>query len=80
MALHEHIRHTPILSTSEAPIRMIGAFAESVGQATGLPQVGECILRVLSEQVRLPEAAIWIRDADGQYHLLASLGHGTRAA
>jgi GAF domain-containing protein len=80
MALHEHIRHTPILSTSEAPIRMIGAFAESVGQATGLPQVGECILRVLSEQLRLPEAAIWIRDADGQYHLLASLGHSTRAA
>ena len=73
MALHEHIRHTPILSTSEAPIRMIGAFAESVGQATDLPQVGECILRILSEQLRLPEAAIWIREADGQYHHLASL-------
>ena len=80
MALHEHIRHTPILSASEAPIRMIGAFAESVGQATDLTQVGECILRILSEQLRLPEAAIWIREADGEYHLLASLGHRTLAA
>ena len=52
MALHEHIRHTPILSASEAPIRMIGAFAESVGQATDLTQVGECILRILSEPLR----------------------------
>ena len=80
MALHEHIRHTPILSASEAPIRMIGAFAESVGHATDLTQVGECILRILSEQLRLPKAAIWIREANGEYHLLASLGHRTLAA
>jgi len=59
---------------------MIGAFAESVGQATDLTQVGECILRILSEQLRLPKAAIWIREANGEYHLLASLGHRTLAA
>lgn len=76
MGLHEHTRHTSILSGSAELIRMIGDFADVVGRVTDLSRLGTCIVTTLAQQMRFPEAAIWMRESDaGQYRLLASLGH-----
>ncbi|MBI4001122.1 MAG: hypothetical protein HY348_04985 [Nitrospira defluvii] len=54
---------------------MIGAFAEAAGRAKDLQRLSDCILTPLSQQVGLPEAAIWVREFDAsQYRLLAALG------
>lgn len=76
MTLHEHSRHTPTLSGSIGFIRLLGDFAEAVGCATDPAQVGNCLLKTLSHQTHLPEAAVWIRDTEaGHYRLIASLAH-----
>lgn len=76
MTLHEHSRPTPILSRSVELIRIISDFAGTVGCVTDLPRLADCILTTLSQQTHLPEAALWVRDAEaGQYRLIASLGY-----
>lgn len=75
MTLHEHSRHTSILPGSVELIRIIGDFAERVGQALDLPRLGDCILAAISQHIHLPSAALWIRESDPlQYRLLASMG------
>lgn len=57
-------------------IRLIGDFAEILGSSPDLSRLGKPIVTTLSQQTRLPEAALWIREPeDGQYRLLASHGH-----
>ncbi|MGC4096555.1 MAG: ATP-binding protein [Nitrospira sp.] len=57
-------------------VRLIGHFAETVGSARDLSCLAHSIVRTLSQQTRLPQAALWIREtADGRYRLLASDGH-----
>ncbi len=54
-------------------IRMVGEFAEALGVATELPRLGDLIVKTLSQQTRLQEAALWIRELEaGPVRLLAS--------
>jgi signal transduction histidine kinase len=56
-------------------IRMVAEFAEALGVATELPRLGDLIVKTLSQQTRLQEAALWIRESEaGQFRLLASHG------
>ncbi len=81
MTRHKHNRHASILSDSVELVRLIGDFAEAVGRAKDLPRLGDCILTTLSQQLGLPESAIWVREFDaGQYRLLASLRQSTASA
>lgn len=77
MTLHEHSRHTPTLPGSVDLLRVIGNFADTVGCATDLPRLAQSLLKTLAEQLRLPEAALWIQEPGGQYRLLASQGQDT---
>lgn len=78
MTRDEHNPHASILSDSVELVRMIGDFAEAAGREKDLPHLGNCILTTLSEQLRLPEAAIWVRGVDaGQFCLLSSRGQRT---
>lgn len=78
MTRDEYNHHTSIPSDSVGLVGMIGEFAEAAGNAKDLSYLGESIIRTFSQQYGLPEAAIWLRDADaGQYRLLAFLGQNT---
>lgn len=75
MTGHEHNLHTSLLSDSVKLVKIIGDFAEAAGCAKNLPRLCDCILNALSQRLRLPEAALWIRESDArQYRLVASLG------
>lgn len=75
MTGHEHNLHISLLSNSLKRVKMIGDFAEAAGCANNLPCLGDRILNALSQQLRLPEAALWIRESDArQYRFVASLG------
>jgi Signal transduction histidine kinase len=75
MTGHEHNLHISLLSNSLKLVKMIGDFAEAAGSAKNLPHLGDDILNALSQLLRLPEAALWIRESDvRQYRLIASLG------
>ena len=75
MTRDEHNPRASILSDFVELVRMIGDFAEAAGRAKDLPRLVDRILTTLSQQLGLPEAAIWVREFDaGKYRLLASLG------
>ena len=78
MTPDKHTPHASILTDSLDLVRMIGAFAEAAGREKDLPHLGHCILATLSEQLDLPEAAIWVRGIDAQqFFLLSTSGHPT---
>lgn len=78
MTPDKHTPHASILTDSLDLVRMIGAFAEAAGREKDLPHLGHCILATLSEQLDMPEAAIWVRGIDAQqFFLLSTSGHPT---
>lgn len=77
MTRDEH-NPTSFPSDSVGLVGMIGEFAEAAGNAKDLSHLGDAILTTFSQQYGLPEAAIWVREADGRiYRLLASHGQDT---
>ncbi len=76
MTPDKHTPHASLLTDPLDPIRMIGAFAEAAGREKDLPHLGHYILATLSEQLGMPEAAIWVRRIDDrQFFLLSTSGH-----
>ena len=80
MTLHPSSRQTSALQGSVDILRIISEFSEAVGEAADLPRLGDVLLMNLSQQTRLPQGALWIREPDGDhYRLLASLGQAHRS-
>ena len=76
MIRHGLNEQAPTLSDSVERMRMLSAFAETIGCATDLSHLGSGLLKTLLQQTRLTTAALWIRGSEaGQYQLVASLGH-----
>ncbi|MBS0170121.1 MAG: hypothetical protein JSR62_07165 [Nitrospira sp.] len=75
MTFHPSSRRISTLQSSVELLKVISEFSERLGGAPDLGQLGEAIVTNFSRQARLPQAALWVCEAEGDhYRLIASHG------